>query len=172
MLEDYDAALALDVSTPYLDTVALARGMCDAAGQAGKPVAVNSWPAGSWPSGGLSEEQGNPNYATGERAVTVLARMAERGLQTAARGPSRRRSCPAKEEKSASGSRGHPRTRRDGVVEGERHSHAGVPRRRDARTSRGGSRSLGTGRHEGRFAGHPAQVGVGGVALNVRNRRP
>ena len=41
MLEEYDAALALDVSTPYLDSVALARGVCDAAEQAGKPVVVN-----------------------------------------------------------------------------------------------------------------------------------
>jgi acetate---CoA ligase (ADP-forming) len=78
MLEEYDAALALDVSTPYMDTVALARGVCDAAAQSGKPVVVN-FMAGRIVADAIAylNERGNPNYATGERAVAVLARMAE-----------------------------------------------------------------------------------------------
>lgn len=77
-LEEYDAALALDVSTPYMDTVALARGVCDAAQQAGKPVAV-SFMAGRIVADAIAylEERGHPNYVTGERAVAVLARMAD-----------------------------------------------------------------------------------------------
>jgi acetyltransferase len=78
VLEEYDAALALDVSTPYLDTVALARGVCDAAQRACKPVAVN-FMAGRIVADAIAylKERGNPNYATGERAVAVLARMAD-----------------------------------------------------------------------------------------------
>jgi acyl-CoA synthetase (NDP forming) len=78
MLEEYDAALALDVSTPYMDTVALARGVCDAAERADKPVVV-SFMAGRIVADAIAylKERGNPNYPTGERAVTVLARMAD-----------------------------------------------------------------------------------------------
>ncbi len=78
VLEEYDAALGLDVSTPYMDTVALARGVCDAADKSGKPVAVN-FMAGRIVADAISylKERGNPNYATGERAIAVLARMAD-----------------------------------------------------------------------------------------------
>jgi acyl-CoA synthetase (NDP forming) len=78
MLEEYDAALALDVSTPYMDTLALARGVCDAAQRAGKPVVVN-FMAGRIVAEAITylNGRGNPNYATGERAVAVLARMAD-----------------------------------------------------------------------------------------------
>lgn len=77
-LEEYDAALALDVSTPYLDSVALARGVHAAVRQSGKPVAVN-FMAGRVVADAVAylRAQGVPNFATGERAVTVLARMAE-----------------------------------------------------------------------------------------------
>ena len=77
VLEEYDAALALDVSTPYMDSVALARGVCDAAERSGKPVAVN-FMAGRIVADAIAhlKERGNPNYATGERAIAVLARMA------------------------------------------------------------------------------------------------
>jgi len=78
VLEEVDAALALNVSTPYLDSVSLARGVCDAAAQSGKPVVASFLPerivAGAVP---LLEERGVPNFATGERAVAALARMAE-----------------------------------------------------------------------------------------------
>ena len=78
VLEEYDAALALDVSTPHMDSVALARGVCDAAEQSGKPVAVN-FMAGRIVADAIAclKERGNPNYATGERAIAVLARMAD-----------------------------------------------------------------------------------------------
>jgi acetyltransferase len=78
VLEEYDAALALDVSTPSMDSVALARGVCDAAQRAGKPVAVN-FMAGRIVADAIAhlKERGNPNYATGERAIAVLARMAD-----------------------------------------------------------------------------------------------
>jgi acyl-CoA synthetase (NDP forming) len=77
-LEEYDAALALDVSTPYMDTVALARGVCDAAERAAKPIVVN-FMAGRIVANAIAylNERGTPNYATGERAVAVLARMAD-----------------------------------------------------------------------------------------------
>jgi acetyltransferase len=78
VLEEVDAALALNVSTPYLDSVSLARGVCDAAAQSGKPVVASFLPerivAEAVP---LLEERGVPNFATGERAVAALARMAE-----------------------------------------------------------------------------------------------
>jgi acetyltransferase len=74
---EYDAALALDVSTPYLDSVALARGVWEAARQSGKPIVAN-FMAGPIVEGAIAylSEHGLPNFATGERAVTVLARMA------------------------------------------------------------------------------------------------
>jgi len=75
--DDYDAALALDVSTPYLDSVALARGVCDAARQTGKPIVAN-FMAGRIVADAVAylKERGVANLATGERAATVLARMA------------------------------------------------------------------------------------------------
>jgi acyl-CoA synthetase (NDP forming) len=78
VLEEYDAALALDVSTPYLDSLALARGVCDAAARSGKPV-VASFMAGRIVAEGIAhlKAHGIPNYPLGERAVAVLARMAE-----------------------------------------------------------------------------------------------
>jgi acetyltransferase len=86
-LEEYDAALALDVSTPYLDSVALARGVCDAARLTGKPIVAN-FMAGRIvaEASAYLKEQGLPNYATGERAVTVLAHMADHAERAAAAG--------------------------------------------------------------------------------------
>ena len=78
MLEEYDAALALDVSTPYLDTVALARGVCRCRAKTGQ--ARRGEFHGGPDCGGryrVSEGKGSPNLATGERAMTVLARMAD-----------------------------------------------------------------------------------------------
>lgn len=77
VLGEYDAALALNVATPFLDSVALARGVCAARAQTGKPVAVN-FMAGRIVADAVAylKRQGAANYATGERAVAVLARMA------------------------------------------------------------------------------------------------
>ncbi|MCL4395322.1 MAG: acetate--CoA ligase family protein [Chloroflexi bacterium] len=78
VLGEYDAALALDVATPYLDSVALARGVCAAAKKSGKPVVAN-FMAGRIVADAIDylKENGIPNYAIGERAIVVLARMAE-----------------------------------------------------------------------------------------------
>jgi len=78
VVAEYDAALAIDVSTPYLDSVALARGVAAAAQAAGKPVAAN-FMAGRVVADGIAHlrAHGVPNFATGERAMAVLARMAE-----------------------------------------------------------------------------------------------
>jgi acyl-CoA synthetase (NDP forming) len=77
VLDEYDAALALNVATPYIDSVPLARGTCDAAAQSGKPVVASFLP-GQIVAQGVAylQERGVPNFATGERAVTALARMA------------------------------------------------------------------------------------------------
>jgi len=78
MLEEYDAALALNIATPYLDSVALARGICDAAGQSEKPVVASFLP-GRIVAEGIAylQAHGVPNFATGERAVAALAQMAD-----------------------------------------------------------------------------------------------
>lgn len=78
VLEEYDAALALEVSTPFLDSVALARGVCDAAAESRKPIAAN-FMAGRIVAGGVAYLKAHdiPNYPIGERAVAVLARMAD-----------------------------------------------------------------------------------------------
>jgi acyl-CoA synthetase (NDP forming) len=77
VLEEYDAALAINVCTPYLDSVPLARGVCDAAQGSDRPVLAAFLPeqivAGSVT---YLQKQGVPNFATGERAVTALARVA------------------------------------------------------------------------------------------------
>jgi acetyltransferase len=77
MLEaEYDAALALDISTPYLDSVALARGVADAARITGKPVAP-CFMAGRVVAKAIEhlKERGLANFPTGERAMAVLAHM-------------------------------------------------------------------------------------------------
>jgi acetate---CoA ligase (ADP-forming) len=78
VLGEYDAALALNVAPPYLDSLPLARGIIAAADASGKPVAAN------FMSGHVVAEavaylkgHGIPNFASGERAMGVLARMAE-----------------------------------------------------------------------------------------------
>jgi len=78
VLQEYDAALALNVATPYLDSVSLARGTCDGAEQSGKPVVASFLP-GQIVAEGVAYLQGRgiPNFATGERAVAALAGMAE-----------------------------------------------------------------------------------------------
>ncbi|MFB3853166.1 MAG: acetate--CoA ligase family protein [Vicinamibacterales bacterium] len=78
VLDEYDAAVAIDVSTPHMDTVALARGVSDAAERVSKPVVV-SFMAGRAVADALVylKDRNVPNYATGERAVAVLAHMAD-----------------------------------------------------------------------------------------------
>jgi len=78
VLAEYDAALALNIATPYLDSVSLARGICDAAEQSGKPVVASFLP-GRIVAEGIAylQDHGIPNFATGERAAAALARMAD-----------------------------------------------------------------------------------------------
>jgi acetyltransferase len=76
-LDEADAALAIDVNTPYIDAAPIARGVVAAARATGKPVAA-CFMAGKTVAAGLPilKEGGVPNFATGERAVRVLAAMA------------------------------------------------------------------------------------------------
>ncbi len=76
-LDEYDAALALNVATPYLDSLSLARGVCEAAARAGKPVVAN-FMAGPVVADSLAYLQAHaiPNFAIGERAVNVLGKLA------------------------------------------------------------------------------------------------
>jgi acetyltransferase len=77
VLEEYDAALAINVSTPYLDSTALARGICDAAHGSAKPVVAAFLPEQIVAeSVAYLQKRGVPNFATGERAAAALARVA------------------------------------------------------------------------------------------------
>ena len=76
MLKEYDAALAINVSTSYLDTTGLARGVADAASQSGKPVFASFVPQQLAAAGSeLMKAAGVVNYPSGERAVNVIAAM-------------------------------------------------------------------------------------------------
>jgi acetyltransferase len=80
VLKEYDAALAINVSTPYLDSMALARGVCDAAQRSSRPVVAAFLPEEIVArSVAYLQERGVPNFATGERAVAALARVADYG---------------------------------------------------------------------------------------------
>jgi acetyltransferase len=84
VLEEVDAAVAINVSTPYLDSLDLARGVCDAAEQAASgPGSEKTVVAAFLPeeivaeSVAYLEERGVPNFATGERAVTALSLVSQ-----------------------------------------------------------------------------------------------
>lgn len=81
---EYDMALALDVATPYLNSVPLAQGVCEAAAATGKPI-VASFMAGQVVAASIAclKEHGIPNYPTSERALTVLARVSQYCAQRA-----------------------------------------------------------------------------------------
>ncbi|MEA3376491.1 MAG: acetate--CoA ligase family protein [Chloroflexota bacterium] len=70
--EEYDAAVAINVATPYLDSMALAQGIADGA-EGGMPVVTAFLPE-EIVGGSVDYLQGRgvPNFATGERAVTAL----------------------------------------------------------------------------------------------------
>ena len=76
-LEEYDAAVAIDVNTPYLDAALVARGIVTAAKVTGKPVAA-TFMAGKTAAAALPVliAGGVPDFPTGERAVAVLALLA------------------------------------------------------------------------------------------------
>jgi len=77
VLDEYDCALAMNVSPAYLDPKPLARGVVSAAADIDKPIAA-CFMAGRpvEPALPILDEGGVPNFATGERAVEVLERMA------------------------------------------------------------------------------------------------
>jgi acetyltransferase len=73
LLGEYDVALALNIAPAYLDSVPLARGVCDAAEQSGKPIVASFLPA-QIVKDAIShlQAQGIPNFSTGERAASAL----------------------------------------------------------------------------------------------------
>ena len=83
---EYDMALALDVATPYLDSVPLAQGVYEAAAATGKPIVAN-FMAGQVVAASIAclKEHNIPNYPTSERAITVLARVSQYYVQCATR---------------------------------------------------------------------------------------
>jgi len=77
LLPEYDSALAMNVSTPYLDSLGLAQGVIEGASGSGKAVAANFLPAEiAGESVEALKQAGIPNYESGERAAAVLAGMA------------------------------------------------------------------------------------------------
>lgn len=76
VLGEYDAAVAVYVGTPTLESGAIAEGVCRATAATDKPV-VSSFMAGRTVTAATQvfAEKGLPNYVTGERAVSVLANM-------------------------------------------------------------------------------------------------
>jgi acyl-CoA synthetase (NDP forming) len=78
----YDAAIAINVATPFLDSVTLAQGIVEAAGSQKHPKPV----AAVFMAGQIVEQgaetlsrSGIPAFPTGERAAFVLAKMHEYG---------------------------------------------------------------------------------------------
>ncbi len=74
--------MAINVATPYLNSLALAGGIVSAARASGKPVAAN-FMAGPVVRESIHflEAHGIPNFPSGERAAVVLARMARYARQ-------------------------------------------------------------------------------------------
>lgn len=84
VLKEYDAAVAINVSTPYLDSMELARGVCEAAKRAGPASDRHRAVIAAFlpeqivaESVAYLEKHGIPNFATGERAVAALALVSE-----------------------------------------------------------------------------------------------
>jgi len=87
--EEYDGAIAINVGTPFLDSRALAEGICEAATRyPRKPVAA-VFMAGAMVEPGRARlnEAGIPSFPTGERAAYVLARMREHARHQERPGP-------------------------------------------------------------------------------------
>ncbi len=76
-LQDYDAAVAINVGTSYLDNLALARGVTDGASSCAKPVLASFVPEQLMTgSTDYLKQAGIPCYPSGEQAVSVLAEIA------------------------------------------------------------------------------------------------
>lgn len=78
-LSEYDAAIAINVATPYLDSTGIARGIIDAARKHHKPV-ITSFMAGRIvkEAASLLEKAQIVNLATGERCSYVMSKLTER----------------------------------------------------------------------------------------------
>jgi len=78
-LSEYDAAIAINVATPSLDSNGIARGVIDAAKRCIKPIITN-FMAGPIVREAISllEEAGVVNLTTGERCAFVMSKLTER----------------------------------------------------------------------------------------------
>ena len=73
----FDAVVAIDIAPPYLDSIPLARGICDAAAATGQPIVACFLPeAVTADAIAYLQAHGVLNFPTPERAVAVVARMA------------------------------------------------------------------------------------------------
>ena len=73
----FDAVVAINIAPPYLDSVPIARGICDAAAATGKPIVASFLPeAVTTEAVAYLQAHGVLNFPTPERAVAVVAGMA------------------------------------------------------------------------------------------------
>ena len=76
----FDAIVAINIAPPYLDSIPIARGICDAATATGKPVIASFLPeAVTSDAVAYLQAHGVLNFPTPERAVAAVARMAGYG---------------------------------------------------------------------------------------------
>lgn len=76
VLKEFDAAVAMNICPPYLDSLGHARGVADAAAASGKPVVANFLPPQVVENSvTYLKDRGIPNFISGERAVTALSRI-------------------------------------------------------------------------------------------------
>ena len=82
----FDAVVAINIAPPYLDSIPIARGICDAAAATGKPVVASFLPeAVTTEAVAYLQAHGVLNFPTPERAVAAVAGMAGYGRQIANR---------------------------------------------------------------------------------------
>jgi acetyltransferase len=73
----FDAVVAINIAPPYLDSIPIARGICDAAAATGKPIVTSFLPeAVTTDAVAYLHAHGVLNFPTPERAVAAVARMA------------------------------------------------------------------------------------------------
>lgn len=79
LLSDYDAAIVINVATPYLDSIGIAKGVVDAAQHMKKPIITN-FMAGRIVNEAIDilKDAGIVNLATGERCAFALSKLVER----------------------------------------------------------------------------------------------
>ena len=73
----FDAVVAINIAPPYLDSVPIARGICDTAAATGKPIVASFLPeAVTLEAVAYLQAHGVLNFPTPERAVAAVAGMA------------------------------------------------------------------------------------------------